>query len=413
MTVTDFPNQTDFRADLDRNEKGILRHHIANTMTMMRNDPDWLGVLAYDEFRQEVILLKPIPRHDGYVETNFKPRPITDTDITAAHEWFCLDNFPNVPRENIIHALQAAAKENSFHPVRDYLRSLSWDGIERLYEWLSTYCGARHRNSIELEYIQTVATKSLIAAVARVMSPGCKADHVPIIEGRQGIGKSTALLILAGEDWFSDNLPHDLTSKDAKDHLRGVWIIELPELGQLQKHEVEIIKAFITRREEKYRPAYGRFEIVYPRQCVFFGTTNSATYLRDDSGNRRFWPVHCDPAGGMIDLDGLVRDRDQLWAEAVACFDAGELWHFTDAAVIEEATRQQAERYADDVWESKVLSYANGNEKFTTGDVLRNALDVETPRQDRAGQNRVAAILRSNGFESGRRSSRGRLWVRV
>ena len=115
----------------------------------------------------------------------------------------------------------------------------------------------------------------------------------------------------------------------------------------------------------------------------------------------------------MIDLDGLARDRDQLWAEAVACFDAGELWHFTDAAVIEEGTRQQAERYADDVWESKVLSYANSNEKFTTGDVLQIALFVETPRMDRAGQNRVAAILRSNGFESGRRSSRGRLWVRV
>ena len=191
MTVTEFPNQTDFRAILDRTEKGILRHHVANILTMVRNDPDWRGVLAYDEFRQEVILRQPIPRHDGYVENDFKPRPITDTDITAAHAWFCLDDFPNVPRENIIHALQAAAKENSFHPVRDYLRSLSWDGIERLYEWLSTYCGACHRNVSEREYVQNVAAKSVIAAVARIMLPGCKADHVLIIEGRQGIGKST------------------------------------------------------------------------------------------------------------------------------------------------------------------------------------------------------------------------------
>jgi len=183
MTVTEFPNQTDFRATLDRTEKGILRHHIANTVTMMRNDPDWLGVLAYDEFRQEVILRQPIPRHDGYVESDFKPRPITDTDITAAHEWFCLDNFPNVPRENIIHALQAAAKENSFHPVRDHLRSLAWDGIKRLYGWLSTYCGARHRNASEREYIQTVAANSLIAAVARIMSPGWGATPSPLSSG--------------------------------------------------------------------------------------------------------------------------------------------------------------------------------------------------------------------------------------
>ena len=115
----------------------------------------------------------------------------------------------------------------------------------------------------------------------------------------------------------------------------------------------------------------------------------------------------------MIDLDGLRRDRDQIWAEAVARFDAGELWHFTDAAVIEEATRQQSERYADDVWEAKVLFYANGHERFTTGDVLRDALEVDTPRMDRAGQNRVASILRSNGYESGPRSSQGRVWLRV
>ena len=405
MNFDKLPNRPNIMALLKFNNEGIVRHHVGNIVIMLRHHKAWRGILAYDEFRHEVVLLQPIPRHDEQLTGNFKPRPIKDTDITAGHVWFSLDNFPNVPRANIAHAFEAAALENTFHPVREYLNSLAWDGRERLRGWLSTYLGARHQNDGELEYLQHVAANALVAAVARIRMPGCKADHVLIIEGRQGIGKSTALQILAGEAWFSDNLPHDLTSKDAKDHLRGVWIAELPELGQLQKHEVEIIKAFVTRQEEKYRPAYGRFEIVYPRQSVFFGTTNSATYLRDDSGNRRFWPVHCDPLGGMIDLEGLARDRDQLWAEAVVRYAAGEKWHFTEAAVIEEATRQQTERFADDVWGSKVLTYANANEKFTTGDVLRDAVDVETPRQDRAGQNRVASILRSNGPEKQSRSN--------
>jgi predicted P-loop ATPase len=413
MNLDKLPKQPNILARLDHNDDGIIRNHIGNVMIMLRHHNALRGILAYNEFRHDVILMRPVPRHDEQPTGNFDPRPIEDTDITAIHIWLSLDNFPSVPRANIANAVPAAALENTFHPVREYLNLITWDGKERLRGWLSAYLGAVHRNADELDYLENIAANALIAAVARIMSPGCKADHVLIIEGRQGIGKSTALKILAGEAWFSDNLPHDLTSKDAKDHLRGVWIVELPELGQLQKHEVEIIKAFITRQEEKYRPAYGRFEIVYPRQCVFFGTTNSATYLRDDSGNRRFWPVRCDPAGGVIDLEGLARDRDQLWAEAVTWFRAGENWHFTDATVIEEATRQQTERFADDVWESKVLTYANANEKFTIGDVLQNALEVVTPRQDRAGQNRVASILRSNGFEAGKRSKRGRTWVRV
>jgi len=405
--------QADFRTTLDRDKHNNLRYHVGNVLLMLQYAIEWRGIFAYDAFRQEVILKHPVPRHDGYVEESFEEHPITDTDVTVAHVWFTLDDYPKVPRGNIENAIPVVAAENSFHPILDYFNSLNWDGEKRLDDWLITHGGARYQNEAEQKYVQGISAMSLLAAVARIKQPGCKADHVLIIEGKQGIGKSTALLVLAGEEWFSDNLPHDLTAKDAKDHLRGAWIIELPELAGIKKHEVEETKAFISRREEKFRPSYGRFEITYKRQCVFFGTTNSSTYLRDDSGNRRFWPVHCDPDGGMFDLDGLARNRDQIWAEALVRYDAGEAWHFTDIEMIEEATRQQGDRFAEDVWESKVLAYAAGNEKFTTGDILREALDVKTPSQDRAGQNRVGGILRSHGYTEGKKSNRGRTWKRI
>ena len=159
----------------------------------------------------------------------------------------------------------------------------------------------------EREYVQAVALKSLVQAVARALDPGCKADSVPILEGKQGTGKSTAIRVLFGADWFGDALP-PMGHKDASDYVKGKWAIELAEMSFQSKADIEQQKAFISRQEERYRPAYRREEVTYARRCVFWGTTNRDDYLKDETGNRRFWPIKT----GEIDIEGLRAARDRL-----------------------------------------------------------------------------------------------------
>jgi putative DNA primase/helicase len=257
-----------------------------------------------------------------------------------------------------------------------------------------------------------VATAFLVSAVARVFQPGCQADCAIVLEGEQGIFKSSALRMLASDEWFSDSLPSDLKHKDAKDHLRGKWIIELPELAQFKRNEIETVKAFLSRRHEQYRPSYGRHEISYPRQCVFAGSTNEEHYLVDTTGNRRFWPVKC----GRIDLIGIARDRDQLWAEAVHLYQQGTLWYLT-GEVANAATREAAVRVAADPWAPLVAAVLTGLPRvddISPGEVL-GKLDLTTEQQSSRNAARVAVIMRDLGWQSiGRRHrTRGMVYVRV
>ncbi len=208
------------------------------------------------------------------------------------------------------------ARHNSFHPVRQYLDKLAWDGEARIGGWLVNYAGAEDN-----EYVRAVASIVLIAAVRRVRQPGCKFDELLVLESPQGTDKSTALGILAvNEDWFTDDLPLDADSKVLMERIAGRWLAELAELKGLRRSAVEHVKAMLSRRVDKARLAYGRMTTEQPRQCVFFGTTNDSEYLRDMTGNRRFWPVKID----KFDLASLRRDRDQLWAEASAREAEGE-----------------------------------------------------------------------------------------
>ena len=188
-----------------------------------------------------------------------------------------------------------------------------------LSAWLTAYLGVEPINAKEQAYVESVSRLSLIQAVARIFDPGCKADSVPILEGDQGIGKSSALRVLHDHRYFGDALP-PMGTKDASDYIRGKWGIELAELAFQRKADVEAQKAFISRQEERFRPAYGREEICYPRQCVFWGTTNRTDYLTDETGNRRFLPIKT----GKIDLAGLREVRDKPWAEAVYNYQQGE-----------------------------------------------------------------------------------------
>ena len=393
---------------LQTDVRGGYRQNHANLMTALRNTPQWRGVITYDEFSQVVWLNKPVPRHDGKVLNDWRPRYWSDADLGEAVEWFQLDIFPTVNPEKVQMAIRQFANQNgTFHPVRDYLNGLHWDRCKRLDQWLVKYLGAVPYTNDQLGYLSEVGSKWMISAVARIYEPGCQADHVLVPEGPQGIGKSTAFKILGG-DSFSDGLPSNVHTKDARDHVRGKWIIEFPELSQMNKTEVEAIKAFITRREERFRPAYGRNEVIYPRQCVFCGTTNKEEYLRDETGNRRFWPVTVT----NILIGSLVADRDQLWAEAVARYQKGEAWHLTDQSVIDIASAEQSARYLSDAWEEPVTKYLNGKDKVTISEILKNAIFLDISKQSRADQNRVMPILADNGFKRGKRTGRGRWWER-
>ena len=289
----------------------------ANVITALSCDEAFAGAIVFDEFRQEIVVTRPLP-WDASGEP--APRPWTDSDDVRAAEWLQRREL-NVTPMTVSRSVGAVAHEITVHPVRDYLGALAWDGVPRIETWTCRYLGAE-----DTAFNRSVGALWLISAVARIFRPGVKADHMLVLEGPQGARKSTALKVLAGEDWFTDELP-DLGTKDAAMHMQGVWIIEIAELDAIGKAEVSRIKAFLTRTTDRFRPPYGRYTIEVPRQCVFAGTVNPDTYLRDETGNRRFWPVRC----GTIDIDALARDRDQLWAEAVARFRAGAIWWIEDA----------------------------------------------------------------------------------
>jgi predicted P-loop ATPase len=249
--------------------------------------------------------------------------------------------------------LRSNARNIRVHPVRDELaeQQTRWDGIPRVHTWLTRICGAA-----DTPYTRAVGAKWLIAAVRRVRQPGCKFDHILILEGGQGIGKSTIFSVLAGTKFFTDNLSIGLDPKEVIELTKGRWISELAELTDLNKRDVEAVKAFITRQQDEARMAYGREVLEVPRQFVLAATTNRSRYLRDDSGDRRFWTIACtgviDTGQShlplMLDIDGLRQERDQLWAEAAVREAQGEAIHLPPE--IEAPARiEQAKRFdADD-----------------------------------------------------------------
>jgi hypothetical protein len=374
--------------DLICSEKGEPRDCIANGCIILRQEPTLAGRTRFDEHRQ-----RPMGR-----DLPWRPggewRDWTNTDDIRLAEWCQLRGVP-LRSSTCAEAVAAVADDNRVHPIREYLEGLEWDGTPRLDRWLSTHLGAVARGEPQAVYLRQVGRRWPISAVARIYRPGCKADHGLIIEGGQGIGKSTALAALTPTpEWFTDEIA-DLGSKDAAQDITGKWIIELGELSALKRGDVERVKAFMSRSTDHYRPSYGRRSQDFPRQCVFAGTTNADAYLADETGNRRFWPVKV----GKIDIDAIQRDRDQLWAEAVHAFKAAEKW-WLDREVEQAAAEEQAERRITDPWEELVLPWLVGRAgDVTIADIMQTALGLDTAKRDQPAQNRVARILRANGWE--------------
>jgi hypothetical protein len=380
--------------DFERDSKNVI---IANSQMNVRLALGKLGVrVAHDVFADRTLVDGPddVPR-----------RHLGDPELEGIY--LTLDaRFGFRPSIDFFRmVVQDEARRNAFHPVRDYLAALHWDGTPRLEKWLAVYADAE-----DSEYVRAVGRLVLVAAVRRVRQPGCKFDEMLVLESRQGLDKSSALGVLAIEEqWFTDSLPLNADDKKVIETLKGRWIVEAAELQGLRKGDVEHLKAFLSRRVDRGRPAYGRLPIEAPRQCVIVGTTNHERYLRDSTGNRRFWPVRV----ACFDLDALRRDRDQIWAEAAAIEAKGESIRL-DPRLYPDAGRQQEARTVEDPW-IEVIDDALGDHygKMRVKDAWV-IVNVPTDRRTQDHNQRLGDAMRGLGWQRVQRRFAGkRDWAYV
>ena len=324
----------DWKAKLKITEKGGLAQTIENAVIILRHDPKLKNCIAFNEMQHSIVALRSLP----WRKVNGASQWIDADD--AALRYYLERVYGMTGKDRIFDAVNVVANEHSFHPVRDYLDTCVWDGVPRVDSLLIDIFGAE-----DTVYTRTVTRKAIVAAVARIYRPGCKFDYMLTLRGPQGIGKSTLFAKLGGA-WFSDTFS-TVQGKDAYEQVQGVWIVEVGELAGMKKAEVETIKLFISKQVDRFRPAYGRRIQEFPRQCIFIGTTNEEQFLRDPTGNRRFWVVETpnEPSSELWDeiTEDVVR---QIWAEAVELYKKGEKLYLPRS--IEKMAREVQERYEEE-----------------------------------------------------------------
>ncbi len=333
-----------------------------------------------------------------YLEGTVTGRPLVDRDFDRIRLWFEDSRKVAFSRRNLLEGARIVAAWNAFHPVRDYLEQLEWDGVGRVDTWLEDYCAVVPTSEAHRALVRAVARKWLLSCVARALVPGCKVDTMLVLEGKQGIGKSTALRALVGPGFFRDT-PLDFGASDACQAIQGVWVYEIPELGALLRGNPAHGKAFLTSVGDHFRLPYSRTPETVPRSVVFCGTVNHGGYLRDTTGNRRFWVVRCDDT---LRTEALHADRDALWAEACHRYKSGESWHMT----AEEEALMQGEhegRLVVDPWEEAIALWTARPERrdtpFTMTELLEGALQLRANARTPTVNSRVSAILESLGYE--------------
>lgn len=385
MTTTESSILTDpewrTRLLLDREQRP--RRTVTNIVEALLNHPGWSDALRYNEFAQAIETTKSPPWHAERID----PGEWSEADDVRLVMWCERELGPSFTAGGVRSAAENVARRRSYHPVRDHLRGLKWDGHVRLPGWLAYYLGATTQPA---DYLAHVGTWWMISAVARIMDPGCQADHLLVLEGAQGTGKSTAVKLL-GDPW-SSSMTATLGEKDSYQALRNKWIIELAELAGMRRSDAERVKAFVSARIDSYRPSYARTCQDFARQCVFIGTTNAPQYIGDGTGGRRFWPVR---VFGKAKLVELARDCPMLWAEALVRYEQGEAW-WPSIADLVAVTEQQEERTEVDPWEAVIDAYVTS--KIVKGevemsDLLGVAIGKAKDDWTRADETRIGAIM--------------------
>ena len=377
-----------WKRSLQYNAKNVPLPTLHNIGLILSNDSRWSGVLAYDSFSMKLFARKPPPLDQAALGD------WTDVQDSRTTSWLSQYYQINAPTKLVREAIMMVADLHSFHPVQEYLASLKWDGKERLETWTIVYLGATQSH-----YVKLAGAKWMIAGVARVRRPGCKVDNVLIIEGDQGTLKSTALAIFGGP-YFMDT-PFVIGDKDAYMQIRGRWIVELAELDGFSRAESSRAKAFFSSNQDIYRAPYAARVQTIKRQCIFAGSVNHGTYLRDSTGNRRYWPI----LAGTIDIESLRRDRDQLWAEAVAKYESGTPWWVCEDEVASFAIEQEL-REVTDAFEDQLADYLIGKKEVLMASVLADALGLAKRDWSLALQTRVGENLARLGWKPSKRAAR-------
>lgn len=390
----------DWQSRLVRTREMEVKATAHNIALILQNDARLRDLFAFNDLAGRI---------DVRAETPWGSKAgasFGDTDATELTVWLGQPETYKIAAKpaSVAEVVQAVAARARFHPVREYLDALVWDGRERIGAELVTWIGAEVG-----AYATRVFLMTLVSAVARVYEPGCKVDTMLVLEGHQGAGKTRVTRELFGAEWYAEAMTSP-SDKDFFQALQGRWVVEIGEMESFTKSEVGKIKQAITAQEDTFRASYARFARSYPRRCVFVGTTNEDQYLRDPTGGRRFLPVRV----SGIDVAAIVRARDQLWAEATHLYRQGfDYWTLPATAENEQEARYQA-----DVWEESIarwlkgsapensypsgwnyLPTINGVRSCLLSEALTYALKLDTGRQDMQAQKRAAHAMRRLGWE--------------
>lgn len=379
-----------------------IKKSFGSAVEVLSREP-WQGIIGYNSFRQCIEKRTVTPYGS-------KLGPWQDHDTAETMLWFEADRDTEFEVGVIDRAVMTVAHRNPFNPAQDRLRELAalWDGVHRLSSWLTDYLNAKTTDS-NREYMAEIGPAFLKGVVARVLQPGCKRDDVVVIRGDQGWGKSTAVAAISDcihHEAFTDSV--DLNNlAEAKIQIRGVIIAELSELAGMQRGEVETIKAFVATRSDHFREKFGRYASDFPRTVSFIGTTNDPNFLKDPTGNRRWWPV---TLNGPIDIDRLRAILPQLLGEAVHRVQTGEVWYMVAEKALEQAEAIRAAHFDEDPWTNDVLRIAEGldtglaaMEGSLTSVAILDALLLPKLHQTPGAQRRVAGILRHAGYVEARK----------